>query len=151
LLAPCSCSVPSTLYQCGFKANLGVIAALVAIRPRLSGDIAETADRTGFNACSSSPAPSTASKSASPGAARGRYLGIRLDSQRFVQSATGARSASKPRLSPPSAGRQAWRLEGLSANAIALELNKRGVATPTGSPWSAVTVIRVRRRLEAVS
>ncbi len=44
---------------------------------------------------------------------------------------------------PQRAGRQVWRLEGLSANAIALELNKRGVATPTGSPWSAmVTVIR---------
>jgi hypothetical protein len=34
--------------------------------------IAEAADRTGFNACSSLPAPSTASKPASRGAARGR-------------------------------------------------------------------------------
>jgi len=47
-------------------------AALAAIRPQLSGAIAEAADRTGFNACSSSPAPSTASKPASRGAARGR-------------------------------------------------------------------------------
>ena len=39
-------------------------------------------------------------------------------------------------------------LAGLSANAIAIELNKRGVATPTGSPWSAVTVIRVQKRLK---
>ena len=39
-------------------------------------------------------------------------------------------------------------LAGLSANAIAVELNARGIATPTGSPWSAVTVIRVQRRLE---
>jgi DNA invertase Pin-like site-specific DNA recombinase len=39
-------------------------------------------------------------------------------------------------------------LTGLSANAIAVELNKRGVATPTGSPWSAVTVIRVQKRLK---
>jgi DNA invertase Pin-like site-specific DNA recombinase len=38
-------------------------------------------------------------------------------------------------------------LSGLSANAIAAELNKRNVPTPTGSPWSAVTVIRVQRRL----
>ena len=38
-------------------------------------------------------------------------------------------------------------LSHLSANAIAAELNKRGVATPTGSPWSAVTVIRVQKRL----
>ena len=60
-----------------------MIAALVAIRPRLSGDIAKTADRTGFNAGSSSPTLSTASKPASRGAARGRQLGIRLDSQRL--------------------------------------------------------------------
>jgi hypothetical protein len=38
-------------------------------------------------------------------------------------------------------------LKGLSANAIAAELNKRKAPTPTGSPWSAVTVIRVQRRL----
>jgi DNA invertase Pin-like site-specific DNA recombinase len=42
-------------------------------------------------------------------------------------------------------------LSHLSANAIAAELNKRGVPTPTGSPWSAVTVIRVQKRLEAAS
>ena len=39
-------------------------------------------------------------------------------------------------------------LDGKSANAIAAELNARGVPTPTGSPWSAVTVIRVQKRLE---
>ncbi len=38
-------------------------------------------------------------------------------------------------------------LSGQSARAIAAELNARGIATPTGSPWSAVTVIRVQRRL----
>ena len=38
-------------------------------------------------------------------------------------------------------------LAGWSANAIAAELNARRVPTPTGAPWSAVTVIRVRRRL----
>jgi DNA invertase Pin-like site-specific DNA recombinase len=43
-------------------------------------------------------------------------------------------------------------LSSLSANAIAAELNKRGAPTPTGSPWSAVTVIRVQKRLaEAAS
>jgi transposase len=36
-------------------------------------------------------------------------------------------------------------LAGKAANAIALELNRRGVETPTGSPWSAVTVLRVQR------
>ena len=43
-------------------------------------------------------------------------------------------------------------LAGKAANAIAAELNRRGVETPTGSPWSAVTVLRVQRRLaEAAS
>jgi DNA invertase Pin-like site-specific DNA recombinase len=42
-------------------------------------------------------------------------------------------------------------LAGKSANAIAIELNARGVPTPTGSPWSAQTVIRVQRRLRAVA
>src|SRR4029077_17121577 len=37
-------------------------------------------------------------------------------------------------------------LAGKAANAIAAEMNKRGVATPTGSPWSAKTVIRAQRR-----
>ena len=38
-------------------------------------------------------------------------------------------------------------LKALSANAIARELNARAIATPSGAPWSAVTVIRVQRRL----
>ena len=38
-------------------------------------------------------------------------------------------------------------LAGLSAHAIAAELNARQIATPTGAAWSAQTVIRVRRRL----
>jgi DNA invertase Pin-like site-specific DNA recombinase len=38
-------------------------------------------------------------------------------------------------------------LAGMSANAAAIELNARGVPTPTGRPWSAKTVIRVRGRL----
>jgi DNA invertase Pin-like site-specific DNA recombinase len=40
-------------------------------------------------------------------------------------------------------------LTGQSANAIARVLNERSVPTPTGSPWSAKTVIRVQKRLEA--
>ena len=40
-------------------------------------------------------------------------------------------------------------LAGKAANAIAAELNKRGVAAPTGSLWSAVTVIRVQKRSES--
>ena len=42
-------------------------------------------------------------------------------------------------------------LAGKSARAIAEELNNRGVATPAGGRWHALTVIRVQRRLEAVS
>jgi DNA invertase Pin-like site-specific DNA recombinase len=38
-------------------------------------------------------------------------------------------------------------LAGLSAHAIAAELNRRKVETATGAPWSAKTVIRARQRL----
>jgi DNA invertase Pin-like site-specific DNA recombinase len=39
-------------------------------------------------------------------------------------------------------------LADLSANACAKALNRRGVPTPNGVEWSAVTVIRLRKRLE---
>jgi DNA invertase Pin-like site-specific DNA recombinase len=38
-------------------------------------------------------------------------------------------------------------LEGRSARAIAAELNKRKIATPRGLKWSAMTIIRVQKRL----
>jgi hypothetical protein len=38
-------------------------------------------------------------------------------------------------------------LGGMSARAAAAELNARQVETPSGAPWSAKTVIRVRERL----
>src|SRR6516165_5722459 len=38
-------------------------------------------------------------------------------------------------------------LRDLSANAAAIELNRRGVPTPAGGKWRAKTVLRVRRRL----
>ena len=38
-------------------------------------------------------------------------------------------------------------LEGQSARSIATELNRRKIATPRGLKWSAMTVIRVQRRL----
>jgi DNA invertase Pin-like site-specific DNA recombinase len=38
-------------------------------------------------------------------------------------------------------------LAGMSAHAAAAELNVRRVATPSGAPWSAKTVIRARERL----
>jgi DNA invertase Pin-like site-specific DNA recombinase len=37
--------------------------------------------------------------------------------------------------------------QGMSARQIAVELNARKVATPTGAPWSAKTIIRVRERI----
>jgi DNA invertase Pin-like site-specific DNA recombinase len=40
-------------------------------------------------------------------------------------------------------------LAGLSAHKAADALNRRSVATPTGAPWSAKTVLRVRERLAA--
>ena len=42
-------------------------------------------------------------------------------------------------------------LRELSANAIARELNARKIATPSGKTWSAVTVLRVQRRLKGLS
>jgi DNA invertase Pin-like site-specific DNA recombinase len=42
-------------------------------------------------------------------------------------------------------------LRDLSANKIAKELNARRIATPRNKPWSAKTVIKVQRRLEAAS
>jgi DNA invertase Pin-like site-specific DNA recombinase len=38
-------------------------------------------------------------------------------------------------------------LAGMSANAAAAELNRRGVATPQGGHWHPLTVIRLRQRL----
>jgi len=37
-------------------------------------------------------------------------------------------------------------LAGMSANAITAALNERGVPTPRGGPWHAMSVIRVQRR-----
>lgn len=42
-------------------------------------------------------------------------------------------------------------LAGKSANAIAKELNARKIATPSGAPWHAQTVIRVQRRLKGAA
>ena len=38
---------------------------------------------------------------------------------------------------------------GMSAGAMARELNEREVATPTGAKWSAKTVLRVQARIAA--
>jgi len=38
-------------------------------------------------------------------------------------------------------------LAGLSANKAAAELNRRGIPTPQGGQWHALTVIRLRQRV----
>jgi DNA invertase Pin-like site-specific DNA recombinase len=40
-------------------------------------------------------------------------------------------------------------LSAMSANKAAIELNRRGVATPRGGQWHALTVMRLRQRLAA--
>jgi hypothetical protein len=42
-------------------------------------------------------------------------------------------------------------LAGMSARAIAAELNKRNIETSNGGPWYATTVIRVQNRLTGMS
>jgi DNA invertase Pin-like site-specific DNA recombinase len=42
-------------------------------------------------------------------------------------------------------------LANMSARAAAIELNTRHIKTPTGTPWSAKTVIRARDRLALLS
>jgi DNA invertase Pin-like site-specific DNA recombinase len=72
--------------------------------------------------------------------ARGKQLGGLREYGRELQEAAVERAmALKPVLTE---------LSELSARAAAAELNRRKVVTPTGAPWSAMTVIRARQRLE---
>jgi DNA invertase Pin-like site-specific DNA recombinase len=72
--------------------------------------------------------------------ARGVVLG-NADLAKANRDAAAARAADlKPLM---------LELVGLSAHAAAAELNGRSVPTPTGAPWSAKTVIRVRERIAA--
>jgi DNA invertase Pin-like site-specific DNA recombinase len=76
------------------------------------------------------------------GLAQAKRRGIRLGN---IQQANDNRVAAKERA-------EALRAEiapiiNLSATRIAFILNERKVATPTGKPWSAKTVIRVKERL----
>jgi DNA invertase Pin-like site-specific DNA recombinase len=75
--------------------------------------------------------------------ARGvRLGGLNAKGVQFREEARGRAEAMRPVLAE---------LAGKSARAIAAELNVRGAATPSGGRWHAETVIRVQRRLEAVS
>ena len=71
--------------------------------------------------------------------ARGKQLGgLREHGRELRQAAMERAKALAPHFAE---------LEGKSAREIARILTARGVATPTGKPWSAQTVIRVRKRL----
>jgi DNA invertase Pin-like site-specific DNA recombinase len=70
--------------------------------------------------------------------ARGRKLGNAGQSAANKRAAAERAEALRPVFTE---------LAALSANAAAAELNARKVPTPTGAPWSALTVIRVRARL----
>jgi DNA invertase Pin-like site-specific DNA recombinase len=66
--------------------------------------------------------------------------GLRPKSALIKQEAVARAEALRPILTE---------LAGLSHNALARELNRRGIATPQGKTWSPVTVIRLRKRLVA--
>jgi DNA invertase Pin-like site-specific DNA recombinase len=71
--------------------------------------------------------------------AQGKKLGgIRPKTVKIVDAANARTEKLRPVFTE---------LSHLSARGIATELNRRGVPTPTGKPWSAVTVIKVQRRL----
>jgi DNA invertase Pin-like site-specific DNA recombinase len=71
--------------------------------------------------------------------AQGKKLGgVRARSIQTHEEAKARAEALRPILAE---------LEGLSATAIAAELNRRSVPTPNGAAWHAGSVIRVQRRL----
>jgi DNA invertase Pin-like site-specific DNA recombinase len=73
--------------------------------------------------------------------AKGRKLGgPRGQSEANIRAAAERAEALRPVFAE---------LAALSANKAAAQLNALKVPTPTGSPWSALTVIRVRARLAA--
>ena len=71
--------------------------------------------------------------------ANGKQLGgLRHHGRELQQAAIGRAKALQPLFDE---------LAGKSAREIARILNERSVATPTGKPWSAMTVIRARDRM----
>ena len=75
--------------------------------------------------------------------AQGKKLGgLRPKTKLRMQAADQRAEALRPVL---------VELRDLSANGIARELNTRQIATPTGKTWSAVTILRVMKRLGLAS
>ena len=73
--------------------------------------------------------------------ANGKQLGGLRDHGRELQQAAVERAKALAPLFDE--------LHGKSAREIARVLNERSIATATGKPWSAMTVIRARERLQA--
>ena len=79
------------------------------------------------------------------------WTGCASERQRSTQAAA-ASAAVRSRAADQAAGQVApiireMEAEGLSLNAIAAELNRRGVSTPRGGAWTATAVRRVLARL----
>jgi DNA invertase Pin-like site-specific DNA recombinase len=81
------------------------------------------------------------------GLAAARERGVKLGGPRLpeINKTRRADSVARARAIAPILAE----LAGMSARAAAAELNARNVATPSGAPWSAKTIIRVRERCEA--
>jgi DNA invertase Pin-like site-specific DNA recombinase len=83
------------------------------------------------------------SKRTKEGLAAARAKGRKLGGYRAPSAANKTAAAARAEALRPVFAE----LSALSANKAAAELNARKVPTPTGRPWSVVTVIRVRARL----
>jgi DNA invertase Pin-like site-specific DNA recombinase len=85
------------------------------------------------------------------GLAAARARGVRLGNPRFEAVRAEARAADAvfaARLGPMV---EALRADGLSYGAIATQLNKLGVSTQRGGPWTVVLVSHVRARSKALA
>jgi len=83
-----------------------------------------------------------------PGLAAAKARGVQLGSYGKVLAQQHAAAAAERDVALRPVFEE---LAGLSARAIADELNRRKVPTLRGGPWHAMTVIRVQRRLGASS
>lgn len=82
------------------------------------------------------------SKRTKDGLAAAKAKGIVLGNLKLAKANQDAARERATLLAPMLA-----QFQGMSATQCAMALNVQNVATPTGKPWSAKTVIRVRQRL----